>query len=1181
MMIAARFRTLLSSLVFIALLLGAATRAEAGNVDLPRFPSVSPDGSQIVFSWRGDLWKVSAQGGHAVRMTSHTADELHSAWSPCGTRIAFNSTRDGYANIYLMNADGTNVQQVTNIDRACIITGWGVDENGAEVITFEAQLEGDVYRSLRPYMVSPQGGDLRRIHHAFGSQPAINHDGSKVAFTRGGYYYGWQRRHYRGSESMQVWLYDRATDTFTQLTHRRGNDGNARWAGRDGTLIYLSDREMDTVNLYRMNASRGDAASTRLTSFNGRDVQDFDVSADGRTVVFNVWDTLYVLNLTAAGAQPRALTITANEDDRDNYEVRSVNRDVSEAALSPDGQVMAYITYGGVYVRNITDKSPTRAVTTNNGAARHRDLAWSPDGLKLYFTSDQDGTDSIYAATVTMTRSEVRENFESALKKKEEAPAEAKEDNAENGDTPPTPPTPDTPDAPTAEDKPAPRGGARREEKLPKELDPKRWHDAVTFAIAPVVQTTHNDRMTSPSPDGKSLAFKRGQGDLMIFNLATREERQLVPGWDMSIHWRWSPDSKHIAYSQNDLNFTSDIRIIAADGSSPPVNITRHPYNDQQPRWSADGRVLSFISNRIGREYDVWMVYLDRNLESLTALELEKYYEEAVKEARKLKPLPTRPDKPKPAERSNKSEDDSGEKKDEDKPDEAKPDILKQPIELHLDDAYLRLRRVTTLSGSETGLEMTPAGDRYIFLATGGGPPPSRGLYSIKWDGSDLKRISSSVNVQHLTLTGDRVVFVSGGRAGTTPASGGSDTYYDISHTVRLDLQAQAEQKFREAARVLGESFYHHNMTGLDWDALTLEYLALARQTRTASEFNHVGNRFLGELNRSHLGIRAGDPPSPNRQASGRLGTRHERVVLNDGRHGFRVLEIIPKGPAALGSAPKGMELQLGDIITAIELEPFSPTDTVESRLQGMIGREVILTIQRAGTNGDPVEVNTLITPTSYGAENQLRYEAWCERNRQLVAEWSRGRLGYIHIQGMNQASLEVYERDLYAAAGDKQGLLIDVRNNGGGSTADRILASIMVQPHAYTIPRGAPLDAVGYYPQDRLFIQRYTLPINMLCNEKSFSNAEIISHAFKTLGRGTLVGQETYGGVISTGGFSLIDGTTVRMPFRGWYLPDGTDMEDTGAVPDIIVNQTPEAEVRDDDEQLRAAVEDLLKRLE
>ena len=194
--------------------------------------------------------------------------------------------------------------------------------------------------------------------------------------------------------------------------------------------------------------------------------------------------------------------------------------------------------------------------------------------------------------------------------------------------------------------------------------------------------------------------------------------------------------------------------------------------------------------------------------------------------------------------------------------------------------------------------------------------------------------------------------------------------------------------------------------------------------------------------------------------------------------------------------------------------------------------------------------------------------------------DWSGGRLGYIHIQAMSQQSLDDFERDLCAAASGRDGLLVDVRNNGGGSTADRVLASLMAQPHAYTVPRGADAGYTRGYPQDRLFIQRWTLPTNMLCNEKSFSNAEIVSHAFKNLKRGTLVGEQTYGGVISTGGTSLVDGTTVRLPFRGWYTPEGRDMENNGALPDIRVPPSPVDEANDHDAQLKAAVDDLLGRL-
>lgn len=270
----------------------------------------------------------------------------------------------------------------------------------------------------------------------------------------------------------------------------------------------------------------------------------------------------------------------------------------------------------------------------------------------------------------------------------------------------------------------------------------------------------------------------------------------------------------------------------------------------------------------------------------------------------------------------------------------------------------------------------------------------------------------------------------------------------------------------------------------------------------------------------------------------------------------------------------------MGDRVVAVGGVRVGGATTLEQELRGTVGREVEVGVERV-VRGVTREVPLLLTPVSYGEVVTLRYEAWCRRNAAEVHARSGGRLGYLHIRSMNAPSLVHFERDLYAAAYGREGLVLDVRNNGGGWTADRVLASLTQQPHAYTVPRGADPTMTDGYPQGRLFIQRYTLPANMLCNEKSFSNAEILSHAFRTLGRGTLVGETTYGGVISTGGTSLLDGTFVRIPFRGWFLPDGTDMENHGAEPDLRVAQTPRDEVAQVDRQLQAAVDELLERLQ
>ncbi|MFG0284867.1 MAG: S41 family peptidase, partial [Phycisphaerales bacterium JB039] len=329
----------------------------------------------------------------------------------------------------------------------------------------------------------------------------------------------------------------------------------------------------------------------------------------------------------------------------------------------------------------------------------------------------------------------------------------------------------------------------------------------------------------------------------------------------------------------------------------------------------------------------------------------------------------------------------------------------------------------------------------------------------------------------------------------------------------------------------------------------------------------------LGELNGSHTGISGGwqifSEPAPN------VGYLGADVALAPG--GYRIERIIPKMPAEHDG------LKAGDLITAIDGRPLAPAPDalpqldIRTAMVDTAGREILLTLQRDGA-----EMYLLIRPASSGADSGARYEDEVLRRAATVDELSDGRLGYLHIRSMNMSSVRDFERDLYAAANGRDGLIIDVRDNGGGSTTDILLSSLTAPRHAYTIPRGAdpaevPEDA---YPRDRRLIYGYSRPINVLMNQNSFSNAEIFSHSIKTTGRGSLIGWPTFGGVISTGGFTLIDGTRVRMPFRGWYLPDGTDMENNGAQPDVLVEQTPASEVEGTDPQLEAAVDELLGRV-
>jgi C-terminal processing protease CtpA/Prc len=249
-----------------------------------------------------------------------------------------------------------------------------------------------------------------------------------------------------------------------------------------------------------------------------------------------------------------------------------------------------------------------------------------------------------------------------------------------------------------------------------------------------------------------------------------------------------------------------------------------------------------------------------------------------------------------------------------------------------------------------------------------------------------------------------------------------------------------------------------------------------------------------------------------------------------------------------------------------------------------MSGDKTLLTVKGADNKTREIvlrPVTSITTPL---------YNEWVDERKKMVDKWSGGRLGYIHIRGMDMPSFESLERDLTAAGYGKDGMVIDVRYNGGGSTTDLLMTVLNYKQHAYTVPRGASSDLErdkkkfrDYYPTgERLVYAAWLKPSIALCNESSYSNAEIFSHAYKQLGIGKLVGQPTNGSVISTGGRQLMDGSFVRLPGRGWFTKATDQNQELGpAVPDILVNNEPDWIGKGTDQQLKVAVETLLKDVE
>ncbi|WP_338358322.1 S41 family peptidase [Yeosuana marina] len=680
--------------------------------------------------------------------------------------------------------------------------------------------------------------------------------------------------------------------------------------------------------------------------------------------------------------------------------------------------------------------------------------------------------------------------------------------------------------------------------------------NSLKHSVVRLTKTAENESNPIISPDGKSIVYTRGRGKLIVSQIDKKgklsKEITLLDGWATPSDVAWSPDSKWLAYSLEDLDFNGEIYIHKADNSQKPVNVSMHPKQDNRPIWSADGKKLVFSSDRNNGDYDVWFVWLNISDWEKT----EQDWEE---------------------EKNNED------KKDDKKGDKEKSDSkIVKDITIDFDNIFQRLVQVTNFVGGEFAQYISSDG-KTIYYTTGNGSngdaEVESDLYKISWDGKDKKEITTK-NKKPSRITADnkgKTLFMtlSSGSLSSVNLSDDELENLAISAKMDIDYSEESDQIFEEAWKAINDGFYDPNFHGQDWNALKNVYKPLAMKASTRVDFKNIFNWMLGQINASHMGLYGGEQREDlQRESTGLLG-----VEFKPKNNGSLEVSNVTYGMPADRVAST---IQVGDIITSVNGTKLSNDLNVYSLLEGTSNEKIYLDVKR-GNNA----VEVVIRPQS--SNRKENYNAWVRERKRLTEKYSNGKLGYIHIQGMNWQSFEEFERELTSAGLGKKGLVIDVRYNGGGWTTDYLMAVLNVKQHAYTVPRGAADNLekeqtkfVNHYPfSERLPLAAWTKPSIALCNSTSYSNAEIFSHAYKTLGIGTLVGEPTFGAVISTGATYLIDGSYVRMPFRGWYVKSTkSNMELGPAVPDVLVTNNPDDKAKGEDTQLKKAVDTLLKQL-
>ncbi|MDE5838037.1 MAG: peptidase S41, partial [Paramuribaculum sp.] len=357
---------------------------------------ISPDGKEIAFTYKGDIWKVPVQGGTAVRLTSQPSYESEPVWSPDGKQIAFASDRAGGSDIYIMSSNGGSAKRLTTNSAA--ETPEAITPDGKYVL-FSANIQDPASSALFPYRsmtelyrVPVEGGRVTQVLGTPAVQMSFLPDGSSFIYEDvKGSEDKW-RKHHTSSVTRDIWKYDAKTGKHTNLTKRGGEDRNPVVSKDGSTIYFLSERNGGSFNIYSMPVNNPEKL-TQITDFKTHPVRFLSQGSDG-TFAFTYNGEIYTKKGDSA---PVKVKINLDSDEEE-LPVKLNVSSMPSATVSPDGSQVAFVNRGEVFVTSTQHQSTKQITNTPEGESN---VAWAPDNRTLYYTSERDGHFNIYKATIS------------------------------------------------------------------------------------------------------------------------------------------------------------------------------------------------------------------------------------------------------------------------------------------------------------------------------------------------------------------------------------------------------------------------------------------------------------------------------------------------------------------------------------------------------------------------------------------------------------------------------------------------------------------------------------------------------------------------------------------------------------------------------------------------------------
>ena len=662
------------------------------------------------------------------------------------------------------------------------------------------------------------------------------------------------------------------------------------------------------------------------------------------------------------------------------------------------------------------------------------------------------------------------------------------------------------------------------------------------------------------SPDGKEIAFVENRNILKVYNIESKKVRQITDGTQHygSIGYEWSPDGKWFAITliTHMRDPYSDVAIVSASGDMKIYNITESAYFDDDPQWVLDGNAILYNSDRYGMrshaswgsQRDVFIAFLNQEAYDKFRLNKEEYA--LLKEQEKGK-KDDKKDEPKKEEKSDKKKDKKDDAKDE-KKDEKTKEAKKIEVDLeHLQDRVIRL---TPMSSNLSGMALSKDGEKLYFMTSF-----EKG-YDL-WE-MDVREKSMKITKKmgqggaHLVVKDDNIFLLSGGNLQKLD-KGGKSTPIKFDATMELDLAAEREYMFNHVFLQTEKRFFMKDHHGVDLDMMKEAYQPFLAHINNNYDFSEMLSEILGELNVSHTG--SGYRPSGKGDATAEFGVLLDLDYKGDG---LKIAEVVEGGPFD----KKNSKVKAGSIIQKIDGVEITKGMDYYPLLNNKRDKTVLVTVSDGGKTWDET-----VKPISHGAMNELLYNRWVKHNEETVEKLSNGRLGYVHIRSMGDASY----RDVYSQILGKynlcDGIVIDTRFNGGGRLHEDIEILFSGEKYLEQVVN----DSVACVMPSR----RYNKPSVMIIGEANYSNAHGTPWVYKYKKMGRLVGMPVPGTMSSVTWETLQDPSLYfGLPVVGYRTEQGNWLENTQLEPDVKVRNTPEKMANGVDEQLEAAVKELLK---